>query len=286
MGCELHRSFWSAAILATATLATALVYVRGFWRLRRRFPEIAAGCRPAAFLGGLLILWIVIGTPLSTLDQRLLTFHMLQHLVLMTIAAPLLLVSAPGDAFLCGLPHSIRRAVVRILRSAPAVRIGRTLTHPVVCWLAGTCVVVAWHVPLAHEMSMRSQTWHLVQLGSFFAAALLFWWPVIERKCASARLPLPFVPLYLFLATLPCDALSAFLAFCGRVIYLSHASAPALLGLTPMRDQECAGALMWFWVTIAYLVPAVAVTLRMLSPSKRVNTASERPAWVVQRATP
>jgi putative membrane protein len=258
MGCELHRSFWSAAILATATLATALVYVRGFWRLRRRFPEIAAGCRPAAFLGGLLILWIVIGTPLSTLDQRLLTFHMLQHLVLMTIEAP----------------------------SAPAVRIGRTLTHPVVCWLAGTCVVVAWHVPLAHEMSMRSQTWHLVQLGSFFAAALLFWWPVIERKCASARLPLPFVPLYLFLATLPCDALSAFLAFCGRVIYLSHASAPALLGLTPMRDQECAGALMWFWVTIAYLVPAVAVTLRMLSPSKRVNTASERPAWVVQRATP
>jgi len=90
-----------------------------------------------------------------------------------------------------------------------------------------------------------------------------------------------FAPLYLFLATLPCDALSAFLTFCGRVIYPSHASAPALLGLTPLLDQECAGALMWFWVTIAYLLPAVAVTLGPLSPSK----PAER-AWFVHRVAP
>jgi len=77
------------------------------------------------------------------------------------------------------------------------------------------------------------------------------------------------VRLYLFLATLPCDALSAFLVFCGRVVYPSHRSAQALFGFSPLQDQECAGALMWFWVTIAYLLPAIVITLRMLSPPAR-----------------
>ena len=75
----------------------------------------------------------------------------------------------------------------------------------------------------------------------------------------------PLVPIYLFLATLPCDALSAFLAFCGRVVYSCHRAAPTLLHLSPLQDQQCAGALMWFWVTVAYLIPAIAVTLRLLS---------------------
>ncbi len=74
---------------------------------------------------------------------------------------------------------------------------------------------------------------------------------------------------YLFLATLPCDALSAFLVFCGRVVYPSHRSAQALLGFSPLQDQECAGALMWLWVTIAHLLPAIVITLRMLSPPAR-----------------
>src|SRR5882724_10307445 len=181
-----------------------------------------------ALAAGLLVALIVIASPVSALDHQLLTFHMVQHLVLMTIAAPLIL---------AGLP-----ATWKLHRS----RIGRLLLHPVSCWLAGTVVVLAWHVP---------------QQVSFLAGGLLFWRPVMARGPAN-----PLVPLYLLLATFPCDALSAFLAFCGRVVYGCHQPATALFGLSPLQDQQCAGALMWFWVTIAYLVPAVAVTLRLLSP--------------------
>jgi len=172
----------------------------------------------------------------------------------------------PGAAFLRALPLPIRRASVWPLGSAPAVRIGRSLTHPIVCWLAGTGVVIAWHVPPAHALSMASSSWHLIQHVTFLLGGLLFWWPVMHPSRGSATFSVSFAPLYLFLATLPCDALSAFLSFCGRVVYPSHHLVHATFGLTALQDQELAGALMWFWVTIAYLLPATVSTIRMLSP--------------------
>jgi putative membrane protein len=74
------------------------------------------------------------------------------------------------------------------------------------------------------------------------------------------------MPLYLFLATLPCDILSAFLTFCDRVVYPSYLSAARVFDLSPLQDQECAGALMWVCVTFAYLIPAVVITLQILAP--------------------
>ena len=280
MACELHpgaATSWSVPIPTTLAIAAAvLLYLRGWRLLRRGSPEVARGHRPWAFVGGMLVLWVVVGSPLSALDQALLTFHMVQHLLLMTVAAPLILLGTPGVALVRGVPGLIRRAAGMFLRSAAVRRIGRSLTHPVSCWVAGTAVVVAWHVPPAHELGMSSHWWHAIQQASFFAAGLLFWWPVIGAGPSSNALPRGFVPLYLFLATLPCDALSAFLAFCGRVVYPSHHAASPLLGLSPLHDQEFAGALMWFWVTIAYLLPAIAITLRVLSPSRRAPSHDVR----------
>src|SRR2546425_7949691 len=118
---------------------------------------------------------------------------------LMTIAAPLLLLASPGAAFLRGLPVPARRAAIWALRSDRVRRIGRALTHPAVCWLVGTGVVIAWHVPAAHELGLRSSSWHLVQHATFFASGLLFWWPVVH---GTPRTALGAAPLYLFLATL------------------------------------------------------------------------------------
>jgi cytochrome c oxidase assembly factor CtaG len=216
----------------------------------------------------------VIGSPLSALDHALLTLHMVQHLLLMTVAAPLILLGAPAVALPRGLPQPVRGALDQFLCSTAVRRIGRSVTHPASCWLAGTAVVVAWHVPKVFELSMRSPSWHTIQHATFFAAGLLFWLPIIHAGPGSATLPRSLAPLYLFLATLPCDALSAFLAFCGRVVYPSHRAADPLFGLSPLQDQECAGALMWFWVTIAYLLPAIVIMLRMLSPSRRGSAAS------------
>jgi hypothetical protein len=86
-------------------------------------------------------------------------------------------------------------------------------------------------------------------------------------------------PLYLFLATIPCDALSAFLTFCGRVVYPTYASSPQLFNNSALRDQELAGAMMWVWVTFAYLIPAVVITMQILSPADTPRQEPVRAAW-------
>jgi cytochrome c oxidase assembly factor CtaG len=191
--------------------------------------------RLAAFLGGAFALWVAMGSRLASMDHQLLTMHMLQHLLLMTIAAPLILLGMGK------------------LRFRP---------HPVFCWLVSTAVVIGWHVPVLFTLGME---WHGVEHASFFVAGLLFWWPVIQVWQSWS------VPLYLFLATLPCDALSAFLTFCGRVVYPHYLNAPRVFDISPLADQESAGALMWVWVTFAYLIPAAVVTVQMLSPQRRTS---------------
>jgi cytochrome c oxidase assembly factor CtaG len=96
----------------------------------------------------------------------------------------------------------------------------------------------------------------------------------VQSLPSGTRPPRWSMALYLFLATLPCDILSAFLVFCNRLVYPFYRSTPQLFSMAPLQDQECAGALMWFWVTFAYLFPAVAITVQILSPS---NTQSQEP---------
>jgi putative membrane protein len=201
-----------------------------------------------------------------------LTIHMVKHLLLMTVAAPLILAGSP----LVVLQSWTSRCFIEnkvLLGSLPAGSFERCLTHPVLCWLVGTSAVIGWHLPVAFELAMRSHWIHGVEDGCFLLAGLLFWWPVLQPSSSGAG-PRWSMALYLFLATLPCDILSAFLVFCNRLVYPFYQSTPQLFSLPPLEDQECAGALMWVWVTFAYLIPAVAITVQMLSPS---HTQSQEP---------
>jgi len=216
--------------------------------------------RLAAFITGVFSVWVAVVSPLGGLDHHLLTAHMAQHLLLMTVAAPLILLGAP--AILAPFP-----------RWPPAHASGRFLRRPLFCWLASTATVIGWHVPALFELGLHSEAWHGVEQASFFAAGLLFWLPVIQPMPSVAIRPPWHIPLYLFLAALPCDALSAFLAFCDRVVYPHYLSAHQTFDGSALRDQERAGALMWVWATFAYLVPAAIVTIRMLSPQRRASKA-------------
>jgi putative membrane protein len=214
--------------------------------------------RLAAWIAGVFILCIALGSPLAAMDHHLLTAHMAQHLLLMTVAAPLILLGVLN-----------RRRVFHGI-----------VIHPALCWLAGTATVIAWHIPSLFELGMRSPQWHGLEQATFLAAGLLFWWPVIQPGPSLVRLPRWGVPLYLFLATLPCDALSAYLTFCDRVVYTHYLSGHPLFtpyrvfDISPLADQEYAGALMWVWVTFAYLAPAVWITIQMLSPQRRALNAN------------
>src|SRR5271154_4467097 len=130
-------------------------------------PNVLSGRRFAALMSGAFSLWVAVGSPLAALDHQLLTAHMMQHLLLMTVAAPLILLGTP-------------LAWLGSLRFAPARRFGRFVTHPVFCWLASTGVVIGWHVPALFALGMHSERWHEVEQASFLLAGLLFWIPVVR----------------------------------------------------------------------------------------------------------
>lgn len=265
---------WSLPVPVTIVLLlAALVYLRGWFHLWRAFPDAIPPWRAASFLGGVVSVWLAIGSPLASLDEYLLTVHMAQHLLLMTVAPPLLLLGAPSLPFLHGLPQSFTRSVLASILRAPLVqRFARLVTEPMFCWWAATLVLVGWHLPVAYALGLRSEFWHGIEHASFFAAGLLFWWPVISPWPSMLRNSRWSIVLYLFLATFPCDALSAYLAFCDRVVYSWYLTAPRLVNMSVLQDQECAGALMWVFVTFAYLVPAVFLTTKLLSGSPGHDT--------------
>jgi len=189
--------------------------------------------RIAALAGGVGVILLAVASPVAHMDHHLLTAHMAQHLILMLVAAPLILLAARPAA----LPQ-------------PPLAI---------CWFAGSFTVIFWHIPAIFELAFESHFWHGLEQASFVLAGILFWRPIIGSSGWSA-------PIYLFLATLPCDALSAFLAFCGHVVYRPYLSGHAgMFGLSPLDDQALAGALMWVAVTFAYLIPALVLTARLVS---------------------
>ena len=264
---------WSAPLGLDLTLClTVLIYTRGWFRVRAAFPNLIPVWRLAAFIAGVASIWIAIGSPLGAFDEASLSVHMVQHLLLMAIAPALILLGAPALPLLHGLPQTIARDVVGpVLRWSVAKSLGRLITNPAICWLAAAIALISWHVPAVFESALRHDWLHELEHATFFSAGLLFWWPVVQPWPSIARWPRWSIPMYLFCATLPCDLLSAFLAFCDRVVYRSYISAPRLFNLSPLQDQECAAALMWVSITLIYLVPVVIVTMQLLSPRSALS---------------
>jgi len=270
---------WTIPVWPTiAAILTACVYLRGWLQLRTASANVIPAWRALSFLLGLFLIWVAVGSALAAFDEEMLTVHMIQHLLLMTIAPPLMLVGAPVMPLLHGLPRQFVQSTIGPWLRRPAVQwIGDTLSEPALGWLAAAGALVGWHVPGAFTLALHSEGWHVVEHATFLAAGFLFWWPVVQ--------PWPSVPVwprwtmlpYLFSATLPCDMLSAFLAFCDRVVYPAYLSTSRPFGISALEDQQCAGALMWTCVTFVYLVPATILTLQLLAASGSRKDESAQP---------
>src|SRR3984885_190023 len=258
---------WSPPLAVNASLCLAvLIYARGWIRLHATFPKLISAWRLAAYLAGVAGIWLAIGSPLEAFDDVSLTAHMVQHLLLMSFSPPLILLGWPALPLLRGLPQWMIRLIVGpVSRSEFFKLLAGAVTHPVVCWRAAAFALVGWHLPGVFDAASRWNWLHDSEHVSFLAAGLLFWWPVVQPWPSTTRWPRWSIPLYLFCATLPCDVLSAFLAFCDRVVYPSYLIASRPFEFSPLQDQECAAALMWVSVTIILLVPAVVVTIQILS---------------------
>jgi putative membrane protein len=262
-----HASVESAWVSAGLILA-AFIYLRGWLRLRRLDLDRVQDWRVGGFILGLFLIWLAIGSPLSTLDHESLTAHMVQHLLLMTFAPPLILLGSSLKTFVYGLPHRFVQGVGQLFQSTGLHQLWSALTHPAICWLGAASTLIAWHIPAMFALGFRSQIWHGIEQASFLATGLLFWWPVVQPWPTVSKRPEASMLLYLFLATLPCDILSGFLVFCDRVVYPVFLPSPQSFGLSALEDQQCAGALMWTCVTVVYLIAAAIFATRLLSPHR------------------
>ena len=268
-------------VLATLLL-TGLVYLRGFRLLQATRPEQFPPWRAFAFVAGLLSIWIALASPLDAMGGFLLTAHMVQHFILMSVAPPLLLLGYPVVPMLRGLPRPLVSDGLGPYFSMRWLHgLQSFLTHPAFGWLAMNIAYIGWHVPAAYELTLRSHSWHEVEHVCFFLTSLAFWWNVVQPWPSKPRFSRWTVLFYLISADIINTALSASLSFSGKLFYPTYGAVPRISGLSPMNDQIAAGAFMWVIGSVAFLVPAIGVTVRLLAPRKFApqTSAAQKPAF-------
>jgi len=252
--------------IITPLLLVASIYLRGWRDLHRRLPRRFAVWRLIVFQAGLLTLFLALASPLHPLAELLLQFHMIQHLLLMMVIPPLLLLGAPVLPLLRGLPRPVLQdGLAPVFASTVLRRLGHFLTHPIVCLVAFTVSNVTWHLPGLYELALRSEFWHDAQHICFLSTGLLFWWPVVQPWPSRMLWPRWTMIPYLLFADIQNTALSAFLIFSERVLYTTYAAVPRLWGISVLDDQAAAGAIMWVPGSVIFLVPVAVLAIRLLN---------------------
>jgi putative membrane protein len=256
---------WSLPIwLTLSILVTAAIYLRGWLAIRKTRPAQFSGLRMASFFAGLAVLWLAIGSPMDGFADALLSAHMVEHLLLMSVVPPLLLWGLPVVPLLRGLPAPFLRSVIGpLLRASWLRRFFHWFTTPVVAWLAMNLAFLGWHVPAAYDFALEHENWHAVEHLCFLFSSILFWWCIVQPWPARKHRLGWGILLYLVSADIVNTMLSAFLAFCGRPVYtyyLDHAN-PFQVSL--LDDQVLGAVIMWVLGSLVFLVPAMMLTLRL-----------------------
>ncbi|HUN85873.1 MAG TPA: cytochrome c oxidase assembly protein [Terracidiphilus sp.] len=260
---------WSLPVwLTLSVLLTAAVYLRGWFALRRTRREQFSGWRLASFIAGLASLWLSIGSPLDAFADVLLSAHMVEHLILMSLVPPLVLLGLPLVPLLRGLPKALRKGVAGpLLRLRPLRRFAHWITTPLVAWIAMNFSFLVWHTPAAYDFALEHENWHDFEHVCFLFTSLLFWNCLIRPWPARPRPQSWTILLYLISADVVNSILSAFLAFCGRTVYPFYVNNPNPFGIAPLPDQVLGAVLMWVFGSTAFLIPAAAITFRLLQPA-------------------
>src|SRR5437879_5710105 len=252
--------------LLIALLVCAAVYLRGWLALRRRDSRRWHGGHLAAFLAGLVAIYLALASPIEPFADLLLQVHMLQHLLLMMVAPPLLWLGAPLFPCLRGLPQPVRVFWAAPLLSSRFLRwLFGWLTHPLTALPMFIAVTWFWHLPPVYDLAVRSSAWHYLQHVCFLGVSLLFWYPVVRPYPSRPRWSLWLLFPYLIVADLSNTLLSALLTFSSRVLYPYYAEVPRLGGLSALEDQSAAGVLMWVPGSLVFLLPLFGICLRVWS---------------------
>ncbi|MBF6590527.1 MAG: cytochrome c oxidase assembly protein [Ktedonobacterales bacterium] len=236
-------NFNPTLLLGIMLLAGGYLYAIGPLRQRANWGEPAAPGQVTFYLAGVAVLALALMSPLDALgDEYLFSAHMVQHMLIAVVAAPLLLLGLPGWLWERLLPTAGIRWALRWL-ALPAVAFGLFNAD---LWL--------WHVPTFYDAALASEPLHIVEHLSFIAFGMLFWLPILGPERIVARIGRGTGVLYLFLACQPMVVLGALLTFASYPFYAPYIHAPRLWGTTPLGDQQLGGLIMWMPTNIPYLI--------------------------------
>jgi putative membrane protein len=237
--------------------------------------------RSAAFYGGLLAIVVALDTPLDPLSDKLFTAHMTQHLLLLVVAPPLIVLSAPWLRLWQPLPLGLRRTLAKSVTrgrwAAPLRALGRLFSRPLPAWIFFNGVLVAWHVPALFDATLSNQAVHDLEHASFLLAGLLFWLQVIDSPPVRSRLALGLRTVYLTTALLVSWVLAIVLALTSTPFfdaYVDLAHRPA--GLSALADQQIAGGVMWVPGSVPFTIAVIWAFYRWLDPGADPSLMARR----------
>lgn len=276
--------FWSPdPLVVIGALVAGWFYARGCGNLREigkrtgRGPIISNG-RIAAFWAGLATMLIALASPLDTATATVFTAHMIQHILLIAVGPPLILLGSPMTVILNGVPRSWRRPIartsnVRVISGTLAI-----LTIPVIAWCLHALTLWVWHDPTLYQAAVRHEWLHLVEHVSFVATAFLYWWTIIPASNRAHNNVGPgFGILSVFAMGMQGAALGAILTFWGSMIYPVYSGRSELWGISALSDQRLAGLIMWIPAGSIY----VAAALMLLGQWFHIEGDGNAPEGVV-----
>jgi putative membrane protein len=261
-------------LVAVPLLLAAAGWLALVRRIDRLHPDQPVPARrTAAFLGGLAAIAVALTSGIERYDTALFSVHMVQHLVLMLVAAPLIVLAAPVTQLLRAASASSRRRVLLpILHSTPVAALG----HPVVAWLTFTLVLWASHFSPLFDAALENAGIHQAEHVVFVLAAVLFWWPVIGVDPARHRLGYPARALYL-LAQMPFNSfLGMAILFASAPLYPHYATLGSPYGISSLADQQLAGGIMWLAGDVVFIVAILFVVAAWMRHEERDAPAAER----------
>jgi len=244
-------ALFSPPVLGVA--AAAVLYWRGSRRRLRAVDShrrVLRRWRAVAFAAALATVLVALTGPIDRLADRLFWIHMLQHVLLVMVAAPLLVLAAPWHELWRPLPLGLRRGVAKPVArrrwAAPIRRAGAGLGRPIPAWIAFNANLLIWHWPRLYDLALRDEWVHDLEHLLFLGTAVLFWAQVWDSPPLRARLS-PFGRVaYVTAATVPAWVLAVILAMASTPLYPAYGGDAARpWGISALIDQQLAAGIMW-----------------------------------------
>ncbi len=229
-------------------------------------------CRHLYFYAGIVVVLVALASPLDALSERLFWAHMTQHVLLLVVAPPLIVLARPWVRLWRVLPLPVRQSLGRSLargRLTPLRRLGAWLGAPLPTFILFCGVVLLWHVPTLFDATLESEALHAVEHTLFFATALMFWKQVIDSPPLHSPLSEPWRMVYVVGAMVVMWLLAIVLALEPHALYAPYVHETARPGgLSALADQQIAAGVMWVPGSITFVILLFVHFHRWLTPSE------------------